>query len=60
MLRDGSRGLEAFLVVRHARSGFLGGAAVFPGGKVEPSDAEAAWDALASAPSDRAAHLADD
>ncbi|UQA56133.1 NUDIX hydrolase [Polyangium aurulentum] len=43
VLRDGDRGLEVFCVRRHARSGFLGGALVFPGGKVDPADADPGW-----------------
>jgi 8-oxo-dGTP pyrophosphatase MutT (NUDIX family) len=39
MLRDGSHGLEVFLVRRHGLSDVLGGAYVFPGGKVDAADA---------------------
>lgn len=39
MLRDGSYGLEVFLVKRHGLSDVLGGAHVFPGGKVDAADA---------------------
>src|SRR2546423_7607670 len=42
MLRDGLSGLEVFLVKRHGLSDVLGGAYVFPGGKVDPLDAQAA------------------
>ncbi len=38
-LRDGHAGLEVFMVKRSSRMGFLGGAHVFPGGAVDPSDA---------------------
>ena len=38
MLRDTPRGLEVFLVKRHGLSDVLGGAYVFPGGKLDPSD----------------------
>jgi len=38
MLRDTSRGLEVFLVKRHGLSDVLGGAYVFPGGKLDSSD----------------------
>jgi 8-oxo-dGTP pyrophosphatase MutT (NUDIX family) len=41
------RRLEVFCVERHPRSGFLGGAIVFPGGKVDPSDLGPEWDAAA-------------
>jgi 8-oxo-dGTP pyrophosphatase MutT (NUDIX family) len=39
MLRDASDGLEVFLVKRHGLSDVLGGAYVFPGGKVDAADA---------------------
>ena len=38
MLRDGARGLEVFLVKRHGLSDVLGGAYVFPGGKLDAAD----------------------
>lgn len=40
LLRDGVHGLEVFLVKRHIKSNVLGGAFVFPGGKVDKLDAE--------------------
>jgi len=39
LLRDGPTGLEVFLVQRHGASDVLGGAHVFPGGKVDDADA---------------------
>ena len=39
LLRDGPTGLEVFLVQRHGASDVLGGAHVFPGGKVDDTDA---------------------
>ena len=39
MLRDAPQGLEVFLVKRHGLSDVLGGAYVFPGGKLDASDA---------------------
>jgi 8-oxo-dGTP pyrophosphatase MutT (NUDIX family) len=39
--------LEVFCVVRHVKSGFLGGAVVFPGGKVDDADRHASWTAVA-------------
>jgi 8-oxo-dGTP pyrophosphatase MutT (NUDIX family) len=39
MLRDAPGGLEVFLVKRHGLSDVLGGAYVFPGGKVDAEDA---------------------
>ncbi len=40
MLRDMPAGLEVFLMKRHSLSDVLGGAYVFPGGKVDAADAE--------------------
>lgn len=40
MLRDGPSGLEVLLLKRHAASSVLGGAFVFPGGKLDPADAQ--------------------
>ena len=40
LLRDGITGLEVFLLKRHGLSDVLGGAYVFPGGKLDPSDAQ--------------------
>jgi len=42
MLRDGPAGLETFMVVRHHEIDFASGALVFPGGRMEPPDAELA------------------
>jgi len=41
LLRDRGGDLEVCLLRRHARSDVLGGAYVFPGGKLDPEDA--AW-----------------
>lgn len=40
LLRDGTDGLEVFMATRHQKSSFLAGALVFPGGGVEPGDAD--------------------
>lgn len=40
LLRDGSAGLEVFLLQRHGLSDVMGGAYVFPGGKVDAQDGE--------------------
>ncbi len=45
LLRDSSQGLEIFLLKRHGLSDVLGGAYVFPGGKVDGADAELDADA---------------
>jgi 8-oxo-dGTP pyrophosphatase MutT (NUDIX family) len=49
ILRDSSEGIEAFMVVRHRAIEFASGALVFPGGKVDAQDADAAWAELAPA-----------
>jgi 8-oxo-dGTP pyrophosphatase MutT (NUDIX family) len=38
-MRDASGGLEVLLLRRNARAGFVPGAYVFPGGRVDPADA---------------------
>jgi 8-oxo-dGTP pyrophosphatase MutT (NUDIX family) len=58
VLRQAAQGIEVFSVRRHQKSGFLGGAVVFPGGKVDAADADGAWDALAGAPHPRVASMA--
>ena len=45
LLRDSSAGLEIFLIKRHGLSDVLGGAYVFPGGKLDSTDAELDADA---------------
>ena len=40
MMRDTSHGLEVFLVKRHGLSDVLGGAYVFPGGKLDVADCQ--------------------
>ncbi|MBL0395077.1 NUDIX domain-containing protein [Ramlibacter monticola] len=42
LLRDGPDDLEVLLLRRHSQSFVLGGAYVFPGGKVDPEDAASA------------------
>jgi len=49
VVRDGASGLEVFCVERQ-KVGFLGGAVVFPGGKLDPADLDAAWVTLSTAP----------
>jgi 8-oxo-dGTP pyrophosphatase MutT (NUDIX family) len=41
VLRDTADGPEAFMVRRHERTAFMGGAHVFPGGRVDPPDHDA-------------------
>jgi len=47
LLRDGAKGLEVFMVVRHHQIDFASGALVFPGGKVDQADRDPALRALA-------------
>ncbi len=43
VLREKDSGLETFMLCRHQQSGFMGGAHVFPGGKVDTSDSDPRW-----------------
>ena len=43
VLRETGEGLETFMLCRHQQSGFMGGAHVFPGGKVDAADTDTAW-----------------
>lgn len=43
LMRDGAQGPEVLLLKRHRASGFVPGAFVFPGGRVDPADAEHPW-----------------
>lgn len=52
LLRDGRDGLEIFMVKRHGASDVLGGAYVFPGGKVDSADGEGAAVACLREPPD--------
>lgn len=53
VVREAPSGVELFCVERHARSGFLGGAVVFPGGKVDASDRAERWRELSTPLADR-------
>jgi 8-oxo-dGTP pyrophosphatase MutT (NUDIX family) len=50
LVRDSASGLEVFCVERHSKSGFMAGAIVFPGGKVDESDRDPAWSTLVLPP----------
>jgi 8-oxo-dGTP pyrophosphatase MutT (NUDIX family) len=51
LIRDGgANNVELFCVERSKQSRFLGGAIVFPGGKVDATDAAEEWKALTTAP----------
>jgi 8-oxo-dGTP pyrophosphatase MutT (NUDIX family) len=41
LVRDGTDGLEVFMLERHLNSDFAGGAYVFPGGTIDPRDLDA-------------------
>ena len=58
VLRDAPAGIEVFCVERHPKSGFMGGAIVFPGGKVDPEDATPSWDGVAGDGPERASKVA--
>ncbi len=51
LVRDGRKRLEVFCVQRHRQSAFLGGAMVFPGGKVDEADKDPRWKVHTTAPS---------
>ena len=58
LVRDGDSGLEVFMVVRHREIDFASGALVFPGGKVDPGDADPALcSRCGGIPEDRMAFL---
>jgi 8-oxo-dGTP pyrophosphatase MutT (NUDIX family) len=50
LVRDAGAGVDVFCVERNKRSRFVGGAIVFPGGKLDPADADDAWTALVTPP----------
>lgn len=56
----GEEGIEIFCVERSKQSRFLGGAIVFPGGKVDAADLDARWLTSVSHISPRTASFADD
>ena len=52
LLRDASDAMEVFMIERHRNIQFMGGALVFPGGRVNPEDAELTQDRQAEIFSD--------
>ncbi len=60
LLRDEDGRLEVFCVKRHGKIAFAGGAIVFPGGKVDPSDHDPAWEQLVATQPGRLTDLAAD
>lgn len=49
-----AEGIEIFCVERNKKSRFLGGAIVFPGGKLDAGDSASDWDAVTTTPRDPA------
>lgn len=58
VLRERGGRVEVFCVKRHGKSGFLGGAVVFPGGKVATEDRALDWSAVTNGLAHRADHVA--
>lgn len=58
LLRDGGGGLEVFLVRRTKGASFMGGAYVFPGGKLDAADSDPAILARVTGPDPEAARRA--
>ena len=54
LLRDGSNGMEVFMIVRHQKSDVHAGALVFPGGRVDAEDYDLANDVAVFPPHDGA------
>ncbi len=52
LVRDGSDGMEVFMIVRHEKSDVHAGALVFPGGRVDAEDYDLANDAAVFPPQD--------
>lgn len=52
LMRDGASGPEVLLLRRHRSSGFVPGAYVFPGGRVDAADHEVEWKGLADPPAE--------
>lgn len=50
LLREAPSGIETFMLCRHGQSGFMGGAHVFPGGKIDEADAAPDWNARVDRP----------
>jgi 8-oxo-dGTP pyrophosphatase MutT (NUDIX family) len=58
LLKPSGSSFEVLFVERHQKSAFMGGAVVFPGGKVDDSDRDPAWSLHSTLP--RAAPFASD
>lgn len=59
LVRDGTEGLEVFMLERHLQSDFAGGAYVFPGGTIDARDLDAQAARFLDGPAlpDAAAHI---
>jgi len=55
LVREAKDGVEIFCVERSKASRFMGGAIVFPGGKVDATDADLGWTSLVTEASSRSA-----
>ncbi len=51
LLRQGEREVEICVMQRSNQSSFMGGAVVFPGGRIEPDDQPSSWEGLFDATS---------
>jgi len=60
VIRPTGADIELFCVKRHAASGFMGGAIVFPGGKVSPMDRAPDWERACTGLGERARSVAPD
>lgn len=56
LVRDGASGIEVFMLKRHIESDFVGGAYVYPGGKVDEADRHADVEEVCEGLSSRAAN----
>jgi 8-oxo-dGTP pyrophosphatase MutT (NUDIX family) len=52
LMRDGASGPEVLLLKRHRASGFVPGAYVFPGGRVDAADHAVEWPGMADPPAE--------
>jgi len=59
LVRQAEASLEVFCVERHKKSVFMGGALVFPGGKVDDADRDPAW-ADRTTPAERSSFVESD
>jgi 8-oxo-dGTP pyrophosphatase MutT (NUDIX family) len=60
LVRPSTRGVEVFCVERNKKVRFMGGAIVFPGGKLDERDRDVAWELLSTTPPERGLGFAAD